>query len=198
MASYAAGKKLIAEPGSRWSYSSGTTNILSRVMRRAVGDSDYHSFPHRSLFQPLGMKSAVLEPDASGTFVGSSYFYATARDWAKFGLLYLQDGMWNGQRLLPEGWVQHATTPASGLQGNMFGAHFWREIPDEYTSGENIRPLPKDAFHAVGHEGQFITVIPSRELVVVRLGRSRYASAWQHDLFLRKLLIAVKDSPLEG
>lgn len=198
MASYAAGKKLVAEPGSQWSYSSGTTNILSRVMRRAVGDSDYHSFPHRALFQPLGMKSAVLEPDASGTFVGSSYIYATARDWAKFGLLYLQDGMWNGERMLPEGWVRHATTPASSIPGNAFGAHFWIEIPDEYASGGDASLLPQDAFHAVGHAGQFITVIPSRELVVIRLGLSRHTSAWQHDIFLKKLLAAVKDSLLDS
>jgi len=194
MASYAANKKLVAEPGSQWRYSSGTTNILSRVMRRAIGNTDYHSFPHRALFQPLGMKTAVLEPDASGTFVGSSYVYATARDWAKFGLLYLQDGMWNGQRMLPEGWVRHATTPASSIPGNAFGAHFWLQIPDEYTSGGDASLLPQDAFHAVGHAGQFITVIPSRELVVIRLGLSRYASAWQHDIFLNKLLVAVKDS----
>lgn len=194
MASYAASKRLVAEPGSQWRYSSGTTNILSRVIRRAVGHSDYHSFPHRALFQPLGMNSAVLETDASGTFVGSSYVYATARDWAKFGLLYLQDGMWNGERLLPEGWVQHATTPASSIPGHAFGAHFWVQIPDEYTSGGDVNLVPKDAFHAVGHAGQFITVIPSRELVVVRLGLSRSASAWQHDIFLNKLLMGVKES----
>lgn len=198
MASYAANKRLVAEPGSRWSYSSGTTNILSRVIRRAVGHSDYHSFPHRALFQPLGMNSAVLEPDASGTFVGSSYVYATARDWAKFGLLYLQDGIWNGARILPKGWVQHATTPPSNIRGNAFGAHFWVQIPDEYTSGGDMSRLPQDAFHAVGHAGQFITVIPSRELVVVRLGLSRSVSAWQHDIFLNKLLMAVKDSPVVG
>ncbi|OQW34759.1 MAG: hypothetical protein A4E19_17740 [Nitrospira sp. SG-bin1] len=198
MASYAARKKLVAEPGSQWRYSSGTTNILSRVMRRAVGDTDYHSFPHRALFQPLGMTGAVLEPDASGTFVGSSYTYATARDWAKFGLLYLQDGMWNGQRILPAGWVRHATTPASRIPGNAFGAHFWLQIPDEYRSGGNVNLLPQDTFHAVGHGGQFITVIPSRELVVVRLGLSRYASAWQHDIFLSKLLLAVKESLVQS
>ncbi len=194
MASYAASKKLVAEPGSRWSYSSGTTNILSRVIRRAVGHSDYHAFPHRALFQPLGMNSAVLETDASGTFVGSSYVYATARDWAKFGLLYLQDGIWNGERLLPEGWVQHAITPASSIPGHAFGAHFWVRIPDEYTSGGDASLIPHDAFHAVGHAGQFITVIPSCELVVVRLGLSRSASSWQHDIFLNKLLMAVNDS----
>jgi CubicO group peptidase (beta-lactamase class C family) len=195
MARYAASKRLVAEPGSRWSYSSGTTNILSRVIRRAVGNSDYLLFPHRALFQPLGMKSVVLEPDASGTFVGSSYVYATARDWAKLGLLYLQDGLWNGERILPDGWVRHATTPAVSATGNAFGAHFWVQIPDEYTSGWNFEWLPQDAFHAVGHGGQFITIIPSRELVVVRLGQSRHPSAWQHDIFLTKILRAVKDSP---
>ncbi len=196
MANYAASKKLGAEPGSRWSYSSGTTNILSRVIRRALRDSDYPSFPHRALFQPLGMTSAVLELDASGTFVGSSYMYASARDWAKFGLLYLQGGMWNGQRILPEGWLQHATTPTPNVPGNAFGAHFWLQIPNEYTTGGNASQLPQDAFHAVGHEGQFVTIIPSRELVVVRLGLSRYASAWQHDTFLSKVLEAIKGSPV--
>ncbi|MFO0700248.1 MAG: serine hydrolase [Nitrospira sp.] len=196
IARYAADKKLISEPGSRWSYSSGTTNILSRVIRHTVGESDYPLFPHRALFQPLGMTSAVLESDATGTFVGSSYMYATARDWAKFGLLYLQDGIWNGQRILPQGWVKHATTPASNIPDNAFGAHFWLQIPDEYTSGGTVGPLPQDAFHAVGHEGQFITVIPSHALVVVRLGMSRYMSAWQHDIFLSKLLLAVKGAPV--
>ena len=192
MAGYAARKKLVTEPGSQWSYSSGTTNILSRVMRHAVGDSDYPSFPRRALFEPLGMESAVIEPDESGSFVGSSYMYATARDWAKFGLLYLRDGIWNDQRILPEGWVRHATTPAPGAPAHAFGAHFWLMIPNEYATGGDASRLPDDAFHAAGHEGQFVTIVPSRDLVIVRLGLSRFASAWQHDTFVSKVLDAVK------
>ncbi len=191
MASYAASKKLVAEPGSQWSYSSGSTNILSRVIRRAVGDPDYLLFPRRALFEAIGMDSAVLEPDASGTFVGSSYMYATAPDWAKFGVLYLRDGIWNGQRILPEGWVAYATTPAPGAPDQAYGAHFWLKIPKEFATGGNASRLPKDAFHAAGYEGQFVSIIPSRDLVVVRLGLTRFASAWQHDTFLCKVLEAV-------
>lgn len=192
MATYAASKKLVAEPGTRWSYSSGTTNILSRIIRRTVGDSEYFSFPRRALFEPLGMDSAVIEPDASGTFVGSSFMYATARDWAKLGQFYLQNGLWKGRRILPDGWVHYATTPARQAPNQEFGAHFWLKLPKEYASIGHSNRLPEDAFHAVGHEAQFITVIPSRELVIVRLGLSRFASAWQHDKFLSKVLEAVK------
>lgn len=192
MAAYAASKKLSAEPGTRWSYSSGTTNILSRIIRRAVGDSDYFSFPRRALFEPLGMDSAVIEPDASGTFVGSSFMYATARDWAKCGQLYLQDGIWKGQRILPDGWVHYTTEPAPQAPNHEFGSHFWLKLPKEYAGAGYSNRLPKDTFHAVGHEAQFVTIIPSRDLVVVRLGLSRFASAWEHDKFLRKVLEAVR------
>ena len=192
MATYAASKKLVVEPGSRWSYSSGTTNILSRVIRKAVGDVDYMSFPRRALFGPLGMDSAVIEPDASATFVGSSFMYATARDWARFGQLYVQNGIWKGRRVLPEGWVRYTTTPAPKAPKQEYGAHWWLKIPKEYASGGYANQLPEDAFHAVGHEGQFVTVIPSRNLVIVRLGLSRFASAWQHDKFVGKVLRAIK------
>jgi hypothetical protein len=138
------------------------------------------------------MDSAVIEPDASGTFVGSSFMYATARDWAKFGQFYLWNGIWNGRRILPEGWVRYAITPTPQAPDHAFGAHFWLKIPKEYASGGDANRLPEDAFHAVGHEGQFVTVIPSRDLVIVRLGLSRFASAWQHDTFVSKVLDAVK------
>jgi CubicO group peptidase (beta-lactamase class C family) len=190
-AAYAASKQLVANPGTRWRYSSGTTNILSRFVRLTVGESNYLSFPHRALFKPLGMHSAVMEPDASGTFVGSSFMYATARDWAKFGQLYLQDGLWQGKRILPEGWIDYTTTPAPQAPHQQYGAHFWLKIPMEFTSGVYSDRLPDDAFHAVGHEGQFVTVVPSRDLVIVRLGLSRFASAWQHDQFVWKVLEAI-------
>lgn len=191
MAAYAASKELVAEPGTRWSYSSGTTNILSRIIRRAVGKSSYFSFPRRTLFGPLGMDSAVIEPDASGTFVGSSFMYATARDWAKFGQLYLQDGIWKGRRILPDGWVRYTTQPAPHAPNRQFGSHFWLKLPNEYAGAGYSNRLPNDAFHAVGHEGQFVTIIPSRQLVVVRLGLTRFASAWKQDKFLSKILEAV-------
>src|SRR4029077_466880 len=101
------------KPGSVFYYSSGNSNILSRLIRQTLGDSLYFAFPYRQLFYKLGMYNTVLEPDASGVFVGSSYMYATARDWARFGLLYLNDGGYGNERLLPDGWVARSTQPAA-------------------------------------------------------------------------------------
>ncbi len=189
---YAASKALEADPGAAWKYSSGTTNIVSRVLRRALGELDYLAFPRSALFEPLAMTTAVFEPDASGTFVGSSFLLASARDWARFGQLHLQDGVWNGRRLLPEGWVRWATTPTPQSKDKRFGAHWWLRVPPE-LGGDTAagRNLPADAFHALGHEGQCLTVIPSRGLVVVRLGLSIRIDAWDHAAFLRDVLGAV-------
>jgi CubicO group peptidase (beta-lactamase class C family) len=130
------------------------------------------------------MSSAVMETDGVGTFVGSSFMYATARDWARFGLLYLQDGVWSGTRILPEGWVDFSRTPAPGAPDGKFGAHFWLRIPEEFRCAGDMPEIPSDAFHAVGYEGQFVTVVPSRKLVLVRLGSSRYPCGWNHQRFV--------------
>ncbi|MEN8512365.1 serine hydrolase [Burkholderia sp. RS02] len=193
-ARFASAKPLAATPGTQWYYSSGTSAIIARVMREAMGgsDDDYLAFPRRALFAPLGMRSAVFEPDASGTLGSSSYMYASARDWARFGQLLLQDGEWNGQRLLPAGWVRYLTraTPQSPRQE--FGAHLWVKVPEPFNERDpHASAMPADAFHAVGHEGQFVSVVPSRQLVVVRLGLSRPESAWNHDAFLARVLDAV-------
>ena len=137
------------------------------------------------------MEHPFLESDSAGTFVGSSFMYATARDWARFGQLYLQDGMWGSERLLPEGWVEYSTTPTSVSEEYGYGSHFWLEIPKEYKSLENVT-LPEGSFHAIGHEGQFITIVPSHDLVIVRLGRTRYPNAWEHDLFVDRIIAAVE------
>ncbi|WP_179405602.1 serine hydrolase domain-containing protein [Burkholderia guangdongensis] len=191
-AAYAAAQPLAFPPGTHWHYSSGTSAIVARVLRGAFdSDADYLQFPRRALFAPLGMRTAVFEPDASGTLAGASFMYASARDWATFGQFLLQDGVWNGQRLLPEGWVRYMTrvTPQSPRQD--FGAHLWVKVPAPFTSRTSPAPsLPADAFHAVGHEGQFVSVIPSRQLVVVRLGLSRPESVWDHETFLARILDA--------
>lgn len=192
-AAYAAAKPLEADPGARWSYSSGTTNIIAYAIRRIVGDPMYLEFPRRALFDRIGMASAVMETDASGTFVGSSFMYATARDWARFGLLYLRDGVWSGERILPEGWVAYTRSPVANAPDRQYGAHFWLRIPDRYRCGVQSRRVPSDAFHAVGHEGQFVTIIPSRELVLVRLGFTRYACAWDQVRFIHLVLEAFPD-----
>ncbi|MFM8332206.1 MAG: serine hydrolase domain-containing protein [Candidatus Methylumidiphilus sp.] len=191
-AAYAAAKPLAAPPGTRWHYASGTTNIISRILRDTLGEADYRDFPRRALFAPLGMDSAVLETDAAGDFVGSSFMYATARDWAKLGQLYLQDGMWQGRRLLPAGWVGYSTIPTPLAPGQQYGAHFWLNIQHDYPNDPG-RPLPPDAFHAMGHEGQCVSIIPSLGLVVVRLGLTRTASAWRQDRFLNQIIDALAD-----
>ena len=165
-AAYAVSQPLIAQPGTSWVYSSGTTNIVSRILGNALGDTNGShqnmlKLMQERLFDPLGMKA---EPkfDAAGTFIGSSYVYATARDFAKFGELYLRDGMVNGTRILPEGWVdmagsQHSFDADTGLG---YGYHWWT-LPGERSS-----------LVAAGYDGQYIMVIPDRDLVVVRLGKT--------------------------
>ncbi len=191
MAAYAAAKPLEAEPGARWSYSSGSTNIIAYAIRQVIGDSNYLGFPRHGLFNRLGMTSAVMETDATGTFVGSSFMYATARDWARLGLLYLNNGIWAGQRVLPEGWVAYTRSPTPSSPDQQYGAHVWLQIPNEYRCASIGPSLPADAFHAIGHEGQFVTIIPSRELVLVRLGFTRYPCAWDHQQFVHLVLEAI-------
>lgn len=191
-AAYAAGKRLKHPPGTGWAYSSGTTNILSRAIRVAVGGSlaDYWAFPRRELFDRIGMASTLLEPDASGTFVGSSFLYATARDLARLGLLYLREGVWEGQRILPEGWVAYTATPAPGSPEGRYGAHFWI-YPKPLSPGEPKTGALPAAFYASGYEGQFVVVVPSRELVVVRLGNTPDEAAWDVEGFVRSVVAAI-------
>jgi CubicO group peptidase (beta-lactamase class C family) len=185
MAAFAASKRLSAPPGTTWHYSSGTTNILSRIVRQTVGEREYHEFPRRALFAPLGMSSAVIEADAAGTFVGSSYMFATARDWARFGQLYLDDGAWGGRRILPAEWARFSSIATPQSPDGCYGAHWWLKVPRELGGEtESASRIPRDAFFALGHEGQTLTVIPSRRLVVVRLGLSVYVDAWDHARFI--------------
>lgn len=182
-ARYAASRPLATAPGTLWSYASGTTNILSRIIRRTVGDSAYHSWPHEALFRPLGMASAMLEADGAGTFVGSSYMLATARDWARFGQLWLDGGRVGGRALISPEWVRFATTPTPQSEGR-FGAHWWLKLNPEIGGGSPAAAsIASDAFFAVGHEGQTLTVIPSRRIVAVRLGASIYIDAWDQAAF---------------
>jgi CubicO group peptidase (beta-lactamase class C family) len=169
------------EPGSTWYYSSATSNLISQLVRDSVGGSleQYLTFPRRVLFDRIGMQSAVMEPDATGLFVASSFMYATARDWARFGQLYLQDGVWNGERILPEGWVDFSRTPAPAAPLGQYGAQWWLNAGAASDSAKREFPrLPRELYYASGFEGQTVAVIPSRELVVVRLGLSRPDDAY--------------------
>lgn len=174
-AAYAASKPLVAEPGSVWSYSSGTSNILSGVIRWTVGGylQEYYDFTQKRLFLPLGIHTATLETDNNGTFIGSSYMYASARDWARLGQFCLQDGRWQGNRLLPEGWMNYSTTPTPNNPRNNYGAHFWLNADPEDSNQQRTWPnLPSDTYSMSGFQGQRVIIIPSRDLVVVRLGFS--------------------------
>ncbi len=185
---FAASRPQEFPPGTAWKYSSGTTNILSLIARRAVGEAEYPSWPRRALFDPLGMTSAVFEPDASGTFVGSSFLFATARDWARFGLLYAR----GGRDILPEGWASFSASPTPQAPDGRYGAHWWLKLSSELGGATAAASkIPPDAFHALGHEGQCLTVIPSRRLVIVRLGLSIDIKAWDHAAFLSELLDAL-------
>ncbi|MEO1686134.1 MAG: serine hydrolase, partial [Cyanobacteria bacterium J06631_12] len=179
--------------GSTFHYASGTTVLLCRIIREAIGGTlaDYFAFPRQTLFERLGMASAILEPDAAGTFVGSSFMYATARDWAKLGLLYLQDGRWwiDGKwvRILPEGWAQFSSS--AGKAADFYGAHFWRGVQDSFTIGKrDAVDWPADAYLASGYQGQFVTIVPSADLVVVRLGLSHQKHSWDHARFISSIV----------
>jgi hypothetical protein len=163
----AAAMPLGTEPDTVWAYSSGTTNIIARALRQAIGDDEvYWRLPYERLYGPIGMTSALIETDPSGSFVGSSYSYATARDWARFGLLYLNDGVWNGERILPEDWVSYGVRPTPLAPRGEYGAHWW------LNAGERFAGVPADEYRASGYEGQYVMVIPSRRTVIVRLGHT--------------------------
>jgi CubicO group peptidase (beta-lactamase class C family) len=185
-AMYAAEKPMEFPTGRQWYYASGSTNIVNYLMRKKFRDDlTYYSFAPIRLFNRIGMPDAVFETDPSGTLVGSSYLYATARDFARFGLLYLQDGLFNGERILPEGWVTYTTTPAKHSNGN-YGSFFWLNRGKYYPSA------PEDMFSCNGHDGQRIFIIPSKELVVVVLGYSpKMTNEMNFNLLLRDILEAI-------
>jgi len=179
MGDYAAEKPLAASPGSVSQYSSGTTNIVSLIMRNKLEaqGANYHTFPREGLFAKIGMNSAIFEVDASGTFIGSSYIYATPRDFARFGQLYLQDGIWDEERILPEGWVEYTGQAAPGTDGG-YGSHW-----SINATGKNLPSMPKDVIYLGGNDGQFIFVIPSKNAVIVRLGVMREPATFENELY---------------
>ena len=166
MGLYAIEKPLEHAPGTFWYYSSGSTNIVMRYLRgKFASDTAFLTYLRERLFAPLGIRNPYFEPDMSGTPVGSSYLYITARDFARFGQLYLDDGIAGGERILPEGWVTYTTTPASASNDG-YGAFFWLN-KDKYWPD-----IPEDMFNCQGHDGQEVFIIPSKSLVVVVLGYS--------------------------
>ena len=175
MAGFAEAATLKAVPGTRYHYSSPSTILLSRIVRDAVGGraEDVLRFAERELFGPLGMRHVTLELDATGTPIGSTYMYATARDWTRFGMLYANDGIVGGRRILPEGWVGYSATPTPGSQDG-YGAGFFTNRGASDFGQQRVRGgMPADSFFASGTQGQRIVIAPAERLVVVRLGRSQ-------------------------
>lgn len=193
MGSYAAESKLAETPGEFFEYSSGTTNIISKIVRETAG-VDYYKFPYERILHKIGMFNTIIEPDASGTFVGSSYSYGPARDWARFGLLYLNDGVFNGERILPEGWVKYTVTPAKGADRGQYGAQFWLNAGAPNDAKNRYYPdVPTDLFWADGFEGQNVFILPSSDLVVVKLSLSQ-GDYLDDNKFLSEIVAAVNSN----
>jgi CubicO group peptidase (beta-lactamase class C family) len=152
------------KPNTHWNYSSGTTNLLSGILRKQFKtQQEYLDFWYAAFIDKMGMNSMLVETDMKGHFVGSSYGWATTRDWAKFGLLYLHKGNWNGEQILNESWVKYTATPTNTSNGQ-YGAQFW------LNAGRKFPDVPKNMFYCSGYQGQMIAVFPSHDLVIVRLG----------------------------
>jgi CubicO group peptidase (beta-lactamase class C family) len=198
MAAFARSPPLAHPPGEEWLYSSGTAVILSRIAQDALAQGkteaqDLATFIKARLFNPIGITSATIEPDERGTLVGSSYMYATARDWARYGQFLLQDGIWQGEELLPPGYVNMMSTPVEASHGQYGMGQTWLWGSEPVTPGVNPDAafgIPPDAFWMSGHDGQSVCIIKSRQLVIVRLGLTPYAAGYTSQRLVQAILKA--------
>ncbi len=178
-------KQPIAAPTEIWNYSSGTSNLLSGILRDQFETYQaYLDFPYTNLIDKIGMHSMLLETDMAGNFVGSSYGWANTRDWAKFGILYLNKGMWNGERIFSENWIDYITQSTANSDG-VYGAHFW------LNSGGKFPDVPRDMYSANGFQGQYVFIIPSKDLVVVRTGLAEDPE-FDVNVFLKEICAAIE------
>ena len=195
MTDFVLGHELRDPPGATWMYSSGDAQLMMAVVRAAMEPAHGALFPWPALFEPLGMEAAVFERDPAGDFVGASYFYGTARDLARFGQLFLQDGCWDGRRLLPEGWVEAAQEVSAPFlkrrvahqdPTDVGGRSWWLNRPVPEAGIEKPWPsLPEDLLVARGHWGQYVLIAPRQELVAVRFGEDREGVRFDLDAFGR-------------
>lgn len=173
------------KPNTHWNYSSGTTNLLSLILKRQFKtQQEYLDFWYNAVIDKIGMSSMIVEQDMSGTFVGSSYAWATARDWSKFGLLYLNKGNWNGEQILDENWIKYTATPTNTSEGK-YGAQFW------LNAGGKFPDAPRDMFYCNGYQGQMVAIIPSKDMVIVRMGLKE-DPAFDFNGFLKGIIGSVK------
>jgi CubicO group peptidase (beta-lactamase class C family) len=197
---YVANKPQEFPPGQKWRYSSGTTNLVSAAVGRAVaprslrdpnGKEGLRNFMYDRLFRPIGMNSTAAEFDLAGNFYASSLLQGTAQDFARFGLLHLRDGVWDGKRILPEGYVDFVRTPTTAEGATAYGAHWWLSLPNKAGT---LKDGPYDSFEATGFQGQLIAVIPSKDLVIVRLGLMTSEDGWdQLGAWLQPIVNAFPD-----
>ncbi|GIQ59027.1 serine hydrolase [Flavobacterium collinsii] len=174
------------KPNSHWYYSSGTTNLLSRILRSQFKtQQEYLDFWYSAVIDKIGMNSMIVEQDMSGIFVGSSYAWATARDWSKFGLLYLHKGNWNGEQVLEENWIKYTATPTNTSNGG-YGAQFW------LNAGGKFPDAPRDMFYCNGYQGQMVAIIPSLDMVIVRMGVNEGGYYFDFNEFLKEVISSVK------
>ena len=175
-------KPFVGRPNASWNYSSGTTNLLSGIVRSLFQThQEYLDFWYTDLIDKIGMSSMILETDLSGNYVSSSYAWATVRDWGKFGLLYLGNGNWNGAQLFAKDWVTYVTSPTPTSNG-AYGAQFW------LNTGKRFKDVPDNMYFADGYQGQRIYILPDQELVIVRFGLSNF----NENEFLKEVLEALE------
>lgn len=177
------------KPNTHWYYSSGTTNLLSGILRKQFKThQEYLDFWYSALLDKIGMNSALVETDMAGNFVGSSYGWATTRDWAKFGLLYLHKGNWNGEQLFDESWAKYVATPTNTSNGR-YGAQFWLNASGYFPD------VPRDMYYCSGYQGQMVAIFPSQDLVIVRMGLAE-EPAFDFNGFLRDVVGSIKKPTL--
>ncbi|MCW2120487.1 serine hydrolase domain-containing protein [Flavobacterium sp. 7A] len=179
-------KPVAFQPNTHWNYSSGTTNLLSKILRgQFKTHQEYLDFWYTNLIDKIGMRSMIIETDMTGNYVGSSYGWATARDWGKFGLLYLHQGNWNGEQILSPEWVKYTRTPTATSNGR-YGAQFW------LNAGGYFPDVPRDMYYCSGFQGQMVAIIPSRDMVIVHMGLKGNENGFDFNGFLKEVLAAVK------
>ena len=175
-------KSLIGKPNETWNYSSGTSNLLSGILRDQFNNhQSYLDFWYTNLIDKIGMNSMILESDLAGNYVASSYAWATTRDWGKFGLLYLHNGAWNGEELFTKEWVDYVTTPTPSSNGS-YGAQFW------LNTEKQLKDVSQNMYFADGYQGQRVYILPDEDLVIVRFGLSWF----EENEFLKGIIQSIQ------
>jgi CubicO group peptidase (beta-lactamase class C family) len=179
LTAFAANHSAIHPPGSHWAYSTATSTLVAGIIGRAVGAdaAERRAFIRAELLEPIGAANTVFEFDRAGHFLGGSHIYATARDFARFGLLYLRDGVWDQRRILPEGWVDFARTHAPAANNGTYGAHFWINLEPKKNQFVLLPGAPTSVFEASGNAGQYVIIAPTHDVLIIRLGEMQ-ATNW--------------------